>query len=726
MLTAILNNDSSTAFNEFINHFEQKKETNNDIICKCPSCGKDKLYITIKDKGNGPQIMLNCFHGCDYKDILNAAGLEPKQLYLSKQQRLKRENCSTQRTHIYCSKDGKPLFKKTIYKFFSFWEYNGKQKFPGEKETFWEHYNETTKQYEKGGSCRVLYHLDKLQGNTVYIPEGEKDVETLEKMGFIATTNPGGAAETWNSKKYAEQLAGIKEAYILADNDAAGTKHAEQVANYLTKCGIVCKIIAAAAIYPEAQNKWDISDIVTAVGADKAKELLLNAANTAPAHQITAAEQEAEAAHSKRIFDNPYNADATGKLTIANLTAALEKMDIQLKRNMITHDIDYSGAGIKDIDICGISAVLPVKIYDTLQFYLKGCSIDKISSMLNSISFSKENEYNPILEEIDRTKWDGKDRFFELCNIATIDPADKLSQALFKKWLMQCYCGLHNPPEDPFSLDLVLVLVGKQGTGKTRLLEKLSLSRKYFGEGLALDPRDKDSRLQVTSRWITELGEIGSTMKKEIDALKAFISNASDTNRPPYARGSITYPRTTSFCGTTNDIEFLIDETGNRRFATVKLQDNKFIDVKSKEFKEFDTLQLWAQIAAIVNAEIKAGGSYASVFRLSREERAELDKNNTQHTKPLKGEQEVIDLLAGMTDKPDFIITAYKKMTVTEFIKSHDELKKYSSSQIGKVLKKIGHTPERKKVGGVVCTLYSLPIIQSRIDAADRTNQNSI
>ena len=290
MLTAILNNDSSTAFNEFINHFEQKKETNNDIICKCPSCGKDKLYITIKDNGNGPQIMLNCFHGCDYKDILNAAGLEPKQLYLSKQQRLKRENCSTQRTHIYCSKDGKPLFKKTIYKFFSFWEYNGKQKFPGEKETFWEHYNETTKQYEKGGSCRVLYHLDRLQGNTVYIPEGEKDVETLEKMGFTATTNPGGAAETWNSKKYAEQLAGIKEAYILADNDAAGTKHAEQVANYLTKCGIVCKIIAAATIYPEAQNKWDISDIVAAVGADKAKELLLNAANAAPAHQITAAD----------------------------------------------------------------------------------------------------------------------------------------------------------------------------------------------------------------------------------------------------------------------------------------------------------------------------------------------------------------------------------------------------------------------------------------------------
>ena len=293
---------------------------------------------------------------------------------------------------------------------------------------------------------------------------------------------------------------------------------------------------------------------------------------------------------------------------------------------------------------------------------------------------------------------------------------------IFKKWLMQCYCGLHNDPENPFSLDNVLVFVGKQGKGKTRLLEKLSLSRKYFGEGAAMDPRDKDSVIQITSCWITELGEIGSTMKKEINALKAFISNATDKYRPPYGRGQVIYPRTTSFCGTTNDIDYLIDETGNRRFATVQLQDDKVIDVKSKEFKEFNTLQLWAQIAAIVNDEIKAGGSYASVFRLNDEESAELEQRNTQHTKQLKGEQEVIDILSAANNNPPFIITVYKYITVTEFKNHYSELKNYSSVQIGKVLKKLGIEPKFIKSYGQTNKTYNLPLRQSNIGQAEQSS----
>ena len=710
-----LSADCAAAFDSFIKHFETVKETERDIICTCPSCGKKKLYISVRNNNNGPQILLNCFHGCDYKEILNAAGLEPKLLYLSSPQRLKKADCAALRAHIYCSKDGKPLYKKTIYKYHSYWEYNGKQKYPGDKETFWEHFDESAGEYKKGGSCRVLYHLDKLQGDTVYIPEGEKDVETLESMGFTATTNPGGAAETWSSKKYAEQLQGVKEAVILADNDAAGAKHAEQVANYLTHNGILCKIIAAAAIYSDVKPKGDISDIAEALGADKAKELLTNAVNAAELHQSTAPAESEQRADSV----NPYNADGLGKLSLANLKAALNVMDIHLKRNLITHEIDYSGAGIKKVDISGVGAVLPTMLYDTLQFYLKSCNIEKIGSMLSTMSFQKENEYNPILEMIDRTTWDGKDHFSKLCELATIDPADKLSKILFKKWLMQCYCGLHNTAENPFSLDIVLVLVGKQGIGKTRLLEKLALSRQFFGEGLALDPRDKDSRLQVTSHWITELGEIGSTMKKETDSLKAFISNASDTNRPPYGRGAVTYPRITSFCGTTNDIDFLIDETGNRRFATVQLQDDKIIDVKSKEFKEFNALQLWAQIAALVNEELKAGETYASAFRFTQGERSELDERNKQHTKQLKGEQEVIDILGTAKNYGSGIIEVNKWVTITDWKKNYPELSKYSASQIGKVLKKLGLNSKSKKIYGSSCIVYYLPAKLTDIDQAE-------
>lgn len=58
---------------------------------------------------------------------------------------------------------------------------------------------------------------------------------------------------------------------------------------------------------------------------------------------------------------------------------------------------------------------------------------------------------------------------------------------------------------DPYSLDIILVFKGRQGIGKTRFFEKLALKSQFFGEGICLDPRDKDSVMQATSKWISEL-----------------------------------------------------------------------------------------------------------------------------------------------------------------------------------------------------------------------------
>ena len=82
---------------------------------------------------------------------------------------------------------------------------------------------------------------------------------------------------------------------------------------------------------------------------------------------------------------------------------------------------------------------------------------------------------------------------------------------------MQTVCALFNVIECPFSLDIILIFKGRQGIGKTRFFEKLALKSQFFGEGICLDPRDKDSVMQATSKWISELGEIGSTMRKDMD-----------------------------------------------------------------------------------------------------------------------------------------------------------------------------------------------------------------
>ncbi len=86
-------------------------------------------------------------------------------------------------------------------------------------------------EYNIKGISRVLYRLPKVAAaDQVLVVEGEKDVESLERLGFVATCNPGGAcnhAGKW-LKNYTESLEG-KRVVIIPDNDTPGQKHADIV-----------------------------------------------------------------------------------------------------------------------------------------------------------------------------------------------------------------------------------------------------------------------------------------------------------------------------------------------------------------------------------------------------------------------------------------------------------------------------------------------------------------
>jgi putative DNA primase/helicase len=76
--------------------------------------------------------------------------------------------------------------------------------------------------------------------------------------------------------------------------------------------------------------------------------------------------------------------------------------------------------------------------------------------------------------------------------------------------------------------------------------------------------------------------------KKEISALKAFITSDEDILRLPYERKSEKYPRRTIMCATVNDPNFLNDPTGSSRFWV--------ITAKSIRYNHgIDISQLWAQ-----------------------------------------------------------------------------------------------------------------------------------
>ena len=696
--------DEYTRYEIFISKFNILKESSEELLCSCPSCGKDKLYISYSEVKNKPgthTMLLDCKHGCKCKEILAAAGLEPKDLYLTQFKRPPSwKDCADIRSHEYKNADGSRFARKDVYKFHTPCVTDKKTYYPGEKQALWYLYDPNEKSYNKKSGLNKrkipLYHLDRIgDKKTILIPEGEKDVETLEKLGYAATTNGGGASENWKNAGYAKYLKDAEAVYVLCDNDDPGRERGIKVGNYLQSSGIPCKIIHCTDIYADSGDKWDITDIYDKLGAEKTKELLdaaiLKAGDFTPQPEI------------EYIQEQPQQ---QRRLTQLILEKYLADHFIALKINAITHKICViSEIELKEYKPHSRPEVLPVWLYDRLQNDYKNVTVEGIQRFISAIAMKQANEFNPPLEKIDSTVWDKQPRFPALCEMLSIPLEDKLSRTLLMKWLMQSYCILHNTVENAFSADGVLVFIGAQGFGKTRLLEKLALGRDNFGEGRCYDPHNKDSNIQVTTKWITELGEIGSTMRKDTDMLKAFLSSSTDEYRAPYGRTAITYPRRTSFCGSTNDKQFLIDETGNRRFWTIELDNTKYIDINGPTFKNFDVPQLWAEVKYAVEIERENGKTYASCFRLTHNEIKALELRNRDHAKLLKGEQEVLDILTRFND-----IAETETVTITEFRMRYPELKGYTSLQIGKVLNKLGYEQKFIKKDGITARAYALPL----------------
>jgi len=101
------------------------------------------------------------------------------------------------------------------------------------------------------------------------------------------------------------------------------------------------------------------------------------------------------------------------------------------------------------------------------------------------------------------------------------------------------------------------------------LCSKLGINAEMCKTGLYIDTKEKDTVIRATSCLIGELGEIGCTLRSDIDRLKAFITEATDRYRVPYGRTDVSMVRRASFIATTNDERFLVDVTGSRRFWTV-------------------------------------------------------------------------------------------------------------------------------------------------------------
>jgi hypothetical protein len=140
--------------------------------------------------------------------------------------------------------------------------------------------------------------------------------------------------------------------------------------------------------------------------------------------------------------------------------------------------------------------------------------------------------------------------------------------------------------------EMVVLEIEVQGTDKSTALATIAVREEWFSDDLPLNIETKQVIELTRGRWIIEAGELSGMKRAEIGKLKSFLSRQIDRARMAFGRLVCEAPRQFVVVGTTNDLEYLRDTTGNRRVWPVRCE--QF----DTEALRRDRDQLWAEAAA--------------------------------------------------------------------------------------------------------------------------------
>ena len=172
---------------------------------------------------------------------------------------------------------------------------------------------------------------------------------------------------------------------------------------------------------------------------------------------------------------------------------------------------------------------------NNLALYLEknyGLTSDRVIEKAIDI-VANENSFHPILQYLESLKWDGIPRiqhmlphFFGAEDIA-------YTGEVMKMHMMGAIRRLYEPGA---KYDIMLCLVGGQGTGKSTFFRYLAIKDEWFTDDMKrID--DKKVYEYLQGHWIVEMSEMNAVANaKSIEETKSFLSRQKDIYRIPYER----------------------------------------------------------------------------------------------------------------------------------------------------------------------------------------------
>ena len=248
----------------------------------------------------------------------------------------------------------------------------------------------------------------------------------------------------------------------------------------------------------------------------------------------------------------------------------------------------------------------------------------KVEKALAALQCSQVKYFDPVRDYFDSLpEWDGKERLDTLL----IDSFQAEDSSYTRAVTRKTFCAVvARQYEAGRKFDQMLILVGKQGTGKSSFFERITPMGAYTDNVSMEDMKDKTAVEKIRSNLLVEIPELSGMRKGDINAIKAFITRQEDQYRPAYGRTVEHCKRRCVLVGTTNEFEGFLRDDSNRRFwpvyikktekTMVALTDETVKQIWAEAKKRYqdgeklylETAELMRQAEAIQNASLETGG----------------------------------------------------------------------------------------------------------------------
>lgn len=356
------------------------------------------------------------------------------------------------------------------------------------------------------------------------------------------------------------------------------------------------------------------------------------------------------------------------KLTSNKFILASEFIEehYQIRNNIVTNEYECRETGGDSFEMLNEN-----NIFIKMQFSGLNISLNNLVALLKSDIIER---FDPFREYFGSLKvWDRKtDHITALAQF--VKTKDRIRFDLhFKKWLVRVVaCALD---DSYFNKQAFILVHDRQNSGKStfcRFLCPSALSN-YIAENLSID---KDSRILLTRNLLINLDELSTLSKVEINSLKSLFSKDKINDRLPYDRRNSIIPRRCSFIGSTNQTEFLNDESGSVRWLCFVIDE---IDWDYRNQVNIDLV--YSQAYHLYKNGFE--------FNLTQEEIRENEEYNKQF-QLISSERELVSkfIKPGSKEENDFFMTA-TDILMNLTTRTENKIK-LSAMNIGKAMKFCG------------------------------------